>query len=142
MAAGEDLTKHLEFVQAVIARMAGNSFLLKGWTVTLSSALFALAAKDANPLFAVIALVPAVAFWCLDAYYHRLERLYRRHFDELRSATDEQLLSIGAYSMDVSTYSAKVDSWGRTMLARSVVGLHGTLVVTITLVIGYLMSRG
>ena len=41
--------KHLEFVQAAVNRMAGNLFLLKGWSITLIAALFALAAKDANP---------------------------------------------------------------------------------------------
>ncbi len=34
--------KHLEFLQAVITRMAGNSFLIKGWSVTLVAALLAL----------------------------------------------------------------------------------------------------
>jgi hypothetical protein len=34
--------KHLELIQAVISRMAGNSFLLKGWSVTLAAALLAL----------------------------------------------------------------------------------------------------
>ena len=38
--------KHLEFIQAAINRMAGNLFMLKGWSVTLIAALFALAAKD------------------------------------------------------------------------------------------------
>jgi hypothetical protein len=39
---------HLQMLQAVITRMAGNSFLLKGWSVTLVSAPFALAAAKAN----------------------------------------------------------------------------------------------
>ena len=37
---------HLQMIQAVITRMAGNSFLIKGWSVTLVAALFALAAAD------------------------------------------------------------------------------------------------
>ncbi len=47
--------KHLEFIQIVISRMNSNSFLIKGWTITLMSALFALAAKDTN----------FNTFWCL-----------------------------------------------------------------------------
>jgi hypothetical protein len=35
---------HLQMIQAVITRMGSNSFLLKGWSVTLVAALFALAA--------------------------------------------------------------------------------------------------
>ena len=34
--------KHLEMIQAVITRMAKNSFLLKGWSITLTAAIFAL----------------------------------------------------------------------------------------------------
>lgn len=32
----ENKQKHLEFIQSIINRMAGHSFLLKGWGVTLS----------------------------------------------------------------------------------------------------------
>ncbi len=138
----EDVTKHLEFVQNVIARMAGNSFLLKGWTVTLSAALFALAAKDSNPLFAVIALVPAIAFWSLDAFYLRLERMYRCLYDNLRKATDEELRGVEPFSMAVDQYSEQVDGLVRTMFTGSVLGLHGTLVLTIAVVILYLVSKG
>lgn len=42
----EDLLKHLEFIQYIINRMAKNSFLLKGWTVTIVAAFFALAAQN------------------------------------------------------------------------------------------------
>ena len=34
----ESKIAHLEMVQAVITRMAGNSFLIKGWSVTLVAA--------------------------------------------------------------------------------------------------------
>jgi hypothetical protein len=44
----ESKLKHLEFIQNVITRMNTNSFLIKVWVATLVSALFALAAKDAN----------------------------------------------------------------------------------------------
>jgi len=36
----EKKLKHLEMLQGVINRMANNSFLLKGWSVVLISALF------------------------------------------------------------------------------------------------------
>jgi hypothetical protein len=51
----EKKLKHLEFIQGVISRMASNLFLLKGWTITLIAALFALAAKDSKPGYALLA---------------------------------------------------------------------------------------
>ncbi|MEN9503463.1 MAG: hypothetical protein RI964_2748 [Pseudomonadota bacterium] len=38
-----DRLKHLEMLQQVITRMASNSFLIKGWSITLISALLAFA---------------------------------------------------------------------------------------------------
>jgi hypothetical protein len=70
--------KHLEFIQAIIARMAGNSFQMKGWNVALATAAVGFAAtKDSHPTAAVLAVVPSIAFWFLDAYYLGLEWLYR-----------------------------------------------------------------
>lgn len=61
--------KHLEFVQNTISRLAGNSFLLKGWAVTLVSGIFTLSSKESNPLFFIVAYIPIIVFWCLDANY-------------------------------------------------------------------------
>ena len=40
--------KHLELIQGVITRLAQNSFLLKGWSVTLVAAILTLASKNPN----------------------------------------------------------------------------------------------
>jgi hypothetical protein len=74
---------HLGFIQNVITRMAGNSFLLKGWTVTIIAALFALSAKDAQIKFIYIAYLPAIFFWILDAYYLHQERLFRDIYSQV-----------------------------------------------------------
>ena len=42
---------HLEMIQGVINRMASNSFMLKGWAVTLAAGIFALASKDADKMY-------------------------------------------------------------------------------------------
>ena len=84
----ESKIAHLQMIQAVITRMAGNSFLVKGWTVTLVTALFVLAAADANRFFVYVAYLPAVMFWALDAYFLRQERLFSENsttkFERLR----------------------------------------------------------
>lgn len=76
--------KHLDFAQGVINRMGHCSFLLKGWCVILVSGLFALAAKETNPLFVYLAYLPAISFWILDGYYLYQERLYRQLYDKVR----------------------------------------------------------
>ena len=75
--------KRLEMIQAIIARMAQNSFVIKGWAVTLSAALLALNARGADLSFAVLAVFPAVVFCGMDAYYLSLERQFRATYNTL-----------------------------------------------------------
>lgn len=131
----ENVAKHLEFVQAIIARMANNSFLLKGWTVTLSAALFALAAKDSNPMFAVLAFFPALSFWGLDAYYLRQERLFRELYEDLRLASNEAFRAVEPFSLSTTKYAPQVPSWFWTLWSLSIIGLHGIVVGAVLVVI-------
>ena len=73
----ENKIKFLEMIQNVITRMASNSFMLKGWAVTLVAGTFALSAKEANHLFFLVAYIPIILFWFLDSYYLQMERKYR-----------------------------------------------------------------
>ena len=73
----DDKKKHLEFLQLALNRMASNSFILKGWNITLIVGLFALSLKDLSSSYLYLAILPAFAFWGLDAYYLRQERLFR-----------------------------------------------------------------
>jgi hypothetical protein len=66
--------KHLEFIQSAIARMATNSFLFKGWAITIAVGLAAFAAIDTKVALLVIALISTAMFWSLDSYYLWLER--------------------------------------------------------------------
>lgn len=84
----EKKLKHLGMIQAVINRMANNSFMLKGWTVTLVAGIFALASKDADKMYFLIAYIPLIIFWGLDSYYLLQERLYRSLYDKVRVQED------------------------------------------------------
>jgi hypothetical protein len=82
---------HLEMIQGVINRMAGNSFMLKGWAVTLVAGIFALASEDSNKLYFFITYVPIFVFWGLDSYYLRQERLYRKLYNKVREQTEDEI---------------------------------------------------
>jgi hypothetical protein len=69
------IIKELEIIQEIINRMAHNSFLIKGWTITLVVVILLL--KE-NKYYTFI---PILVFWFLDAYFLRLERLYRRLYN-------------------------------------------------------------
>ena len=81
--------KHLEFIQSTINRMAGNSFLLKGWAVTLVGALFALTFKEVDPMYLLISLIVLVLFWRLDSYYLSRERLFIKLYECASASTSD-----------------------------------------------------
>ena len=80
----EQKIKHLEFIQNVINRLSTNSFLLKGWSVVLVSALFALSEYNSSGKFILLAYLPAIVFWGLDGYFLSLEKRYRNLYDNVR----------------------------------------------------------
>jgi len=72
------MIKEIEIIQGIINRMARNSFLIKGWTITLVVVTLLL---KGNKYHTFIAFIPILVFWFLDAYFLRLERLYRRLYN-------------------------------------------------------------
>ncbi|MCP4405732.1 MAG: hypothetical protein GY801_51570 [bacterium] len=93
----EYLFKEVGLIQDIIKRMASNSFMIKGWTLTLVVATFLIKVQSHQ---AFIAFIPLLVFWYLDAYFLRQERLYRKLYNwviENRLNTDEKLLDMNAY---------------------------------------------
>lgn len=133
----EKLAKHVELVQGVINRMAGNSFLLKGWTVTLVAGLFALAASGGNWAYSALALLPSLSFWWLDAYCLRQERLFRKLHDAVR----REELQDDLYSMNTATYANDVQGQLRIAFSTSVVWLHGVVVAMVVAVAIFLWQH-
>jgi len=126
----EKKLKHLELIQAIISRMASNSFFLKGWSVTLVAAIFALAAKDSNPLFLFVAYVPCISFWILDGYFLHQERLFRKLYDAVRVRPESDV----DFSMNTSPYVQLVASWPEVMFSVTLRLFHGVVLATIVVV--------
>ena len=97
----ENKRKHLEFIQNIISRMAGNLFFLRGWTITLIAALLALFAKGNNSNYIIYFLIVLTfVFWILDGYFLSQERLYRDLYNNVRKLKEEEI----DFSMDTSEY--------------------------------------
>ncbi len=73
---------HLGITQAVIQRMATNSTSCKAWCITLVAAILVIVADKGKPSYALIAGIPTLLFFVLDAYYLALERCFRNSYNE------------------------------------------------------------
>ena len=85
-ALSEDQRQHLAFIQDVITRMNSNSFSLKGLMITIVAALGAFFVGNYDQSTAIIylgiAILLVVIFWFLDSYYLKMERQYRKLYDD------------------------------------------------------------
>jgi hypothetical protein len=123
--------KHLELIQAVITRMAGNSALIKGWSVTLSSALIGwAAANNAHIEYAALGLFPPVFFAVLDGFYLRQERLFRRLYDHIRKL-DSANWQKDPFTMSTGAFEDSVAPWFRTIFAKVVFIPHFLVILMV-----------
>ena len=123
--------EHLKLIQAVVSRMGQNSFVLKGWSVTLASALMALAVNEKSRAFAQLAFFPAILFWGLDAYYLQQERLFRRLYGHVC----EQGSPHGKFSLDLIPVKRTGPTWIGTAFRPTVFFLHLVVLVVIGAII-------
>lgn len=124
---GEDRRKHLEFIQAVIARQASNSFLVKGWGLTVATAAFAFAVKEDAPQVALVGVVAVLAFWYLDAFFLRQERRFRCLYEAVIDPNRNP--PIGAFSMDTGPFAKQKANGWLSVLKRTTVSMFFGVVV-------------
>jgi hypothetical protein len=132
--------KHMEMIQAVIARLGNDAFIVKGWAITVAGALFGFAVNSSNWRLALASVVTTLAFWGLDTYFLRSERLFRELFEAIRvgsgniepffmSATSKVFTDV------VAKGSTGVTSWWRTFWRPTLSLLYGALIVAAGLII-------
>ena len=122
----EYMFKEIEIIQDIIKRMAFNSFIIKGWAITLVVITLLLKGIE-NQIW--LAFIPLIVFWFLDAYFLWQERLYRKLYDWVvnnRLKTDEYLFDMNAYR-----FKDKVQSKLRIMFSITLGWFYGSIAILI-----------
>ena len=127
--------KHLEFIQAAIARMATNSSLFKGWAVTIAAALAAFSAVNTMAGLLAIALISTVMFWGLDGYYLWLERGFVALHNEVARKSESDI----DFSMRIDKSKA-MRNWIKICGRFHLIAFYGTIIVVE--VIGIFIIKG
>lgn len=106
----ENKIKHIEIIQDTIKRMADNSFKIKGWCITIVTAIIGIAIDKSNYDLLVASLFPIILFWYLDAFFLRQEKLFRELYDFIRMKKDSDDID---FSMDTTPFKDTVENeWG------------------------------
>jgi len=126
----ENKIKHLEFIQSTITRMNQNSFQIKGWMITLVSALLALYASSERVVYILIAIVPAVVFWFLDAYYLQQERRFRGVYNDVDGLSpDDSRINVREFEMPIQKYQCGKYCYFNVLFSKTIFPLYGIVIV-------------
>lgn len=74
------LEKEIDLIQACINRMAQNSFMIKGWMISLIAVIIALLPEKIGlniRVLCIVAFAVTICFWYLDGFFLKTERLFR-----------------------------------------------------------------
>ncbi len=123
----EYMLKEIDIIQDIIKRMAFNSFMIKGWTITL--VVVTLLLKGTEKYQVCIAFIPLLVFWFLDAYFLRQERMYRILYDWVinnRLKTEEYL-----FDMKTRRFENEVQSIPRIMFSITLGWFYGSIAILV-----------
>jgi hypothetical protein len=120
----EQKVAHLTFIQGIITRMGQNSFLLKGWSVTIIAALFALAAQGVNGKYILVAYFPAIMFWLLDAFFLYQEKLFRKLYEKV--ASNE--VSSEHFTLNTVVVKSEVEHYANVAFSKTLLPFYGCII--------------
>ena len=126
----EEKLKHLEFIQSTINRMSANSFHIKGWMITIVSALLAIFATTKNADFVLVAIFPTAIFWLLDAYYLTQERKFRGLYNDVAGVTDIPE-PVKSFEMRIKEYTGGEYSYWRVLTSKTILTLHLFVIIAL-----------
>lgn len=130
--------KHLEFVQNSISRMNQCSFQMKGWSLTLTSALIAIfvstisSDNPGNKMYIVAAMITTFLFWCLDSLYLSKERKFIGIYNDLIGISNgkkQKHIDIQNFEMPLDKYKGWKYCIFRSAISLSEILFYGTIIV-------------
>jgi len=126
----EDKQKHLEFIQATVSRMATNSFIIKGWSITLVTILFPLLSAKINNSYIIVLFIPILMFWILDGFFVSRERSFRSLYDNVRGVKVGEV----DFSMDISDFKKEKNNWFCSIFSGTVTIFYISLITSMLVI--------
>lgn len=133
----DDLFKEIDLIQECIRRMSHNSFMVKGWALTLLAGVTAFTHGDNFKdvvLLICSTIIPFVCFWLLDTFFLHTERKYRKMYEVMLEKRRKDDLS-GQFELNPQNVS--INCFGKTMFSTTLVFFYGIPLLCCAAVILY-----
>lgn len=133
----QELYKEIDLIQGCINRMAKNSFMVKGWALTIFAGVIAISKTEViNNLWLLVCtiLIPYTAFWLLDAFFLHTERKYCKMYtwilqERKKGNTEYQ------YDLNPTRFNKDVGCMSHSFFSKTLLLFYGIPVIVIILLI-------
>ena len=132
-------SEYFSIIQNVITRMAQNSFYIKAWTITLIAGILVLTFSILNIIIFGTLLGILLFFWVLDSYYLKLERLFRRLYNQkVQDFNNEQKRkNMKLFDMNIKPFEDLEKKVIRIMISKSEFLFYIPIILIITILLIY-----
>lgn len=131
----EELFKEIDLIQACIERMAKNSFMVKGWAMTIFVGALTLLKGDvfSYPWLIIIAvIIPYLAFWYLDAYFLRTEKCYRLLYEWVIEKRADSIKT-SQFDLNPCRFKEQSGKFYKTFFSQTLIVFFGTPTIILTI---------
>ena len=133
----EELHKEIDLIQGCINRMANNSFLLKGWLVSIIAVVVTLSLDEMNKfVITLMVIMITISFWYLDSYFLRMEKLYRKMYEwvlENRKQGNRDF----QYDLNPHRFDTQVERVSYIMCSKTMRWFYGIIILLIVMISVY-----
>ena len=132
------LEKEIDLIQSCINRMAQNSFIIKGWTVSLIAVVLALLPETVDiKVVCILGILATLCFWYLDAFFLKMERLYRWKYEWViknRLLSDEYFFDLNPtnsnmWNLDINNKKKEEPCIIKVMFTKTLMPIYLTLII-------------
>lgn len=131
--------KHLEFIQTIVTRLNTNSFLIKGWSIAIVSAILAMVAGTKQNRFLLIGVGVAIVFWLLDTYYLTQERRFRGLYSDVAGISKKPKI-IKDFAMRPDLYTGGRYSYLCVFFSPTIIFLYLPIVAALVIIFLYFVE--
>lgn len=137
----EILNKEIDLIQGCINRMAHNSFIVKGWLISLIAVILTLLPENFNiRILCIVAILITICIWYLDGFFLKVEKLYRWKYEwviEKRINTTEHMYDLNPYNKKMwlpnkDGSNKKAPNILEVMFSKTLLPIYVTTIIVVT----------
>ena len=145
----KELYKEMDLIQGCISRMADNSFRLKEWYISLIAlaVVVMLGQQFELNVVGLFLLGVTIVFWGLDAFYLKMETLYRWKYEwvivKRKAGECSHLYNLDPYNKNMwINADGKREQFIGFIFSKTLTPLYGTVMVLAVVLLWMAMPTG